>query len=797
MCVYLLFASPTEIGVVLSVLLMGVTSLGTNLLLRWRKKRPVSVSEPTGGNGKIPARQLVSAAIDDAHPVEEFRLLQRITLAVSEVDDIEAALHAVLRHVCETTGWVLGQAWLPDLHGASLQCSAAWHIPDEALQQFRANCLGFDPPHSNGLLRRTLSSRRAVWIPDVSADPNFRRVGPALKANLKAALGIPVLADAEVVAVLEFFMREEREEDAHLSALVASAAAQLGPLIQRKRAEKRLRENEERYRCLVTATSQMIWTTDPAGSVIEPIPSWQAYTGQTDAEVLGAGWTDALHPHDLDRLQRTWNEALLEKSVYEAEFRVRRHDGVYRHLGVRAVPVLGADGNVREWVGACTDITERRQAQERLSYLAHHDDLTALPNRILFSDRLRQAMLDADRRERLVGVMFLDLDRFKNINDSLGHEVGDRLLQGVAARIAGLLRKGDTVARLSGDEFTLVLSDMKHVDDISHIAQKILESFTEPFLISDRDLHITASVGITVYPFDDQDVQTLLRNADIAMYRAKEGGRNNYLFYTADMVDKAIAGLSLEHALHRALERGELALHYQPVVDMLTGRIVGAEALLRWQHPERGMVPPSEFIPIAEESGLIVPIGEWVVHEACRQAKAWQKDGRLLAHLSVNLSARQFGQKNLAETIVTALREAGLPRHYLELEITETVLMQNSQVTLNNLHDLSAAGMRFAIDDFGTRYSTFEYLKRFRVDTLKIDRSFVSHIPADAVDSAIAAAILTMAKGLGVKVVAEGVETHAQLEFLRERGCDLYQGYLYSPPVTGRTFEELLRKNNK
>jgi diguanylate cyclase (GGDEF)-like protein len=447
-------------------------------------------------------------------------------------------------------------------------------------------------------------------------------------------------------------------------------------------------------------------------------------------------------------------------------------------------------GNVGTQLGRAI---ERKRSEERMAHLIHHDTLTELPNRVLFLDRLQQAIMNAHRRERLVGVAFLDLDEFKNINDSLGHGAGDLLLKLVAARLRSAVREGDTVARLGGDEFTLIFVDMGHVDDIARTAQKILDLFVQPFQVLGRELFITASLGITICPLDDNNVSELLRNADIAMYRAKSQGKNTFQFYAHDMTTKIHERLSLENQLRRALERNEFMLHYQPIVSGIDGSVRGVEALLRWNNGQNS-ISPVQFIPIAEETGLIVPIGEWVLNKACAQLARWQADGWPHLRMSVNLSVRQFRHQDMVTIVAKALTAAGLNPEYLELEITESILLEEQSV-INTLHELDTMGVEISIDDFGTGYSSLSYLKRLPIDTLKIDRSFVKNIPEDADDAAIAKAILAMASSLGIDVVAEGVETSEQLAFLRQNGCDAMQGNYFSKPLPADEIVVLLRRN--
>ncbi|MBI5612436.1 MAG: EAL domain-containing protein [Gammaproteobacteria bacterium] len=443
------------------------------------------------------------------------------------------------------------------------------------------------------------------------------------------------------------------------------------------------------------------------------------------------------------------------------------------------------------------EIGERKSAEQRLGHLAHHDILTGLPNRILFNDRLSQALIEATRHEHLAAVLFLDLDRFKTINDTLGHEAGNQLLKAVAGRLSDCLRAGDTVARLGGDEFALVLPDITHVDHVSRIAEKIQGSFGRPFHIGGRDLFVTASMGITLYPFDDNNVDGLLKNADIAMYRAKEQGRNNYQYYTAEMNAKALEHLTMENQLRHALERNELLLHYQPQVDLMSGEICGVEAMLRWQHPEHGLVRPDQFIPLAEETGLIVPIGEWVLGAACAQNRAWRAAGLKPVTIAVNLSPRQFIQQDFSGTVRRLLADSGLESGCLELELTENIMMQHAQTTTAALRELSALGVRFAIDDFGTGYSSLNYLKRLPIHSIKIGPSFMRDVATSAADAALVAAIIALAHSINVKVVAEGVETQEQLVFLRAHRCDAMQGFYFSQAVPAAEFARLLREGRR
>ncbi|MGB8954539.1 MAG: EAL domain-containing protein, partial [Tumebacillaceae bacterium] len=433
-----------------------------------------------------------------------------------------------------------------------------------------------------------------------------------------------------------------------------------------------------------------------------------------------------------------------------------------------------------------------KQKEERITRLASYDDLTSLPNRKLYKDRLDQALEGAARSHHMSAVMFLDLDRFKNVNDSLGHAIGDQLLSSVAQRLQSCLEEDHFLARMGGDEFALLVPTVLHVEDVVTVARNILNVFESPIEYKGQAFHLTTSIGISIYAQDGSDAETLLKNADAAMYSAKQQGGNNFQFYTPSMNAMILERINMESRLRDAMANHELLVYYQPLLDIETGQIVGMEALTRWDSPEYGMVSPATFIPIAENSGLIVPIGEWILRTACRQNQVWQEAGYPPMRVSVNLSTRQFELPDLVETVAAILEETGLSPEYLKLEITESLAMQNPDSAIQQLHALKQLGIEIAIDDFGTGYSSLNYLKKFPIDTLKIDRSFVGDIPGDSDDAAIVTAIIAMAHNLKINVIAEGVETEEQLVFLREQRCDEMQGYLFSRPVPAEEFEALL-----
>jgi len=532
--------------------------------------------------------------------------------------------------------------------------------------------------------------------------------------------------------------------------------------------------------------------TDAENRIVTVNEAFTRITGYTQEDVIGQ--TPAVFAsgrHDRDFYRHMWR-LLEENGSWSGEIWNRRKDGSVYPEWLNISTVRDEAGKLTHHIAAFSDITERKQAEARVRHLAEYDALTNLPNRVLMQDRTSQAIAAAKRSGGHLAVLFIDLDRFKNINDSLGHSVGDEVLCRVSERLTLVVRATDTVSRLGGDEFVILLPDLETPAQAATVAEKLLATLAQPIFAGGHELAVTPSIGIALFPEDGEDGATLLQNADAAMYCAKEQGRNNFQYFTREMNARVSQRLQIENDLRQAMQRQELLLHYQPQYNLANGSLVGCEALLRWQHPERGMVGPDRFIPVAEETGLILPIGHWVLREACRQAKAWQEQGLPLIPVAVNISAVQFRQANLVELVESALAESGLAPRWLELELTESMLMEDGERHSATLSRLKTMGVGLALDDFGTGYSSLAYLKRFSLDKLKIDRSFIRDLPEDAEDAAITTAIIDIARHLGLATVAEGVETEAQRSFLNTRGCSQMQGFLMARPMAAAQLGELL-----
>ncbi|MDO9598668.1 MAG: EAL domain-containing protein [Azoarcus sp.] len=667
-----------------------------------------------------------------------------------------------------------------------------------------------DEPFGGGPTGTAIHNDSPFWCQDFANDPAtapWHELGK--RFDLGALAALPLHREGSVIGTLTLYSSEINAFDTAAKDLLVEMAMDIDFALdrfrqdaERARMAEALVEREEKYRELTETINDVIWTLDPETlRFLYVSPSVFRLRGYTADEIMAQPMDAALTPESAMRVHQILTTHL-------AEFRAHKRSS--RDFTIEEVEQPCKDGStvwtevvtnmVRnrktgkvEVRGVTRDISERKRAEAQIQYLAHFDQLTGLPNRTLLKDRFDNALSLARRHGEPLAVMFLDLDHFKDINDTLGHEVGDQLLVEVGRRIEAALRVGDTVCRLGGDEFIFVLPET-NADGASHVASKLLDTVSRPYLVGQHELNTTPSIGIAMFPEDGSDMDTLSRNADAAMYKVKREGRNAHCFYTREMQAYSVRALMVANALRHALDRGQLALHYQPQISLHDGRVIGAEALLRWQHPELGAISPGEFIPIAESNGLIIQIGEWVLRQAVAQAQRWTESGLPALVMAVNLSAVQFRHPNLPELVTRIVDEIGLPAERLELELTEAVAMNDPQLAITVMDKLFERGVHMSIDDFGTGYSSLSYLKRFKVNKLKIDQSFVRDITVDADDKAIVIAIINLARSLGMRTIAEGVETAGQLDFLRQQGCDEVQGYHFSRPLPAEAFETRVRE---
>jgi len=612
---------------------------------------------------------------------------------------------------------------------------------------------------------------RVCWelFPEGTRSQGYRRLHEAM-------------AEGRAVEYLEFSLRYGIWYEVKAYPSRDGLSIYFRDVTERVAAEQRLRLHE---RAIEASVNAIVITTGRRQqyTIAHVNPAFERITGYSAAEALGQNCR-FLQGEDTSQPEIAALRALLrEKKEGRVTLRNYRKDGTLFYNELHVAPVRSSKGHVTHYVGVLNDITETRRYQEELEHHVNHDALTGLANRHLLQDRLQQALFRAGRRDLRCAVMFLDLDHFKLVNDGLGHHVGDSLLKRVGAELGTILRPEDTVARFGGDEFVLIATEVQSLADVTEIAERIIARMSSPMMIEGEEIAVSASLGIALYPLDGDSVEELLKNADAAMYHAKESGRNAFSYYRKEMNVAISAQFSLKSKLAKAVEQGELVLHYQPQAGARSVELVGMEALLRWEHPELGRVAPDQFIPLAEDTGLIVPIGEWVLITACKFAADLRRQGIDFGRVAVNLSARQFYQANLPKLIERILQASGLPAHCLELEITESMMMGNTDKVIRILSEFKEMNVQLAVDDFGTGYSSLGYLRRFPIDRLKIDRSFIDDVPTSQHDATIAKAIISLAHNLGLQVIAEGVENRAQLAFLAENGCDEIQGYLLSKPL--------------
>ncbi len=744
------------------------------------------------------AAERARAQREASHTNRLYNVLSQTNALMMRVSESERLLEGICRIAVETGGFSLARIALID-EGSEPGRGWHWHtrhgsvsdLPacDDQIAAFIAQgykATAVTCGMGNSCTANTDTEKRTK---EQGTAPNCEQglCAQAAAAGFLSHATLQLRMRGRCVGVFSLHAREADAFDAAQLALLEEMTGDVAFALEAIEREESRRRTETRLRKLSRAVEQSasaILITDSKG-IIEYVNPWfTRITGYQPEEVVGK--TPALlrspdtHPETYRRL---W-EALLSGKEWTGELHNTKKNGERYWCLETISPLKDENGEITHFVAVTEDISERKENEQTIRHLAFHDPLTALPNRRLFNDRLHQAVVMRHRKDRGFALALIDIDRFKTVNDTFGHEAGDALLKAIAERLSPHVLSGDTLARMGGDEFGLLAMDIRTPDEAARLAERLRGALDVPFQLYGQELYVTVSIGLTLFPHDGSDADILVRNADTALFRAKDQGRNTYQFFTADMNEAMLERLRLENAMRHAISRSEFLLHFQPQVDIATGAIAGAEALIRWRHPELGMVSPATFIPLAEETGLIVDIGEWVLRTACAQAKEWERAGKPL-RVAVNVSARQFRQGDLADIVRATLTEFGLDPQWLEIELTEGILMGDTDETRATLESLHAMGVQISIDDFGTGYSSLSYLKRLPIQILKIDQSFVRDIHHDADDRAIVAAVIALAHSMKLRVIAEGVETLEQLAFLRERDCDLMQGYLFSRPITG------------
>ncbi len=728
-------------------------------------------------------------------------LLLEIIASVNKMLMSDLSDQALMEHICQemTRNNLFSMVWigLVDKDGTNVREAAQAGFGQGYLAEANIRC--DDSPAGQGPTGTAIREGKTQINNDTETNPRFAPWREQARARgYRSSAAAPLRMGDKVIGALSVYAPEPNAFGKEKLMLLEKLATDLGATLGHRQMLASLRESEARYRAMAEQSADWVWAIDAQGRHTYSNQRGAAILGYEVDDLLAKNLAELVHPDDLALFRETFEQAMANRRGWQnLVLRWRHKDGNYRIVESNASPLFGDAGELTGFQGVDRDITERKQAEERIEFLAHHDSLTGLPNRILLRDRFEQAMAHAGRTQSHAALLFIDLDNFKAVNDTLGHAAGDLILLEAVRRLSRSTRESDTISRHGGDEFIVLLNAVPDLETVERIAGEILYELAQPMSVGNHVLNSSCSIGIVIHPEDGADYDKLLQKADIAMYNAKEAGRNTYRFFDEQMNMQAHEHLLLQNRLYQSLVREEFQLHFQPQLDIGSGKVIGVETLLRWHDEELGDVGPGRFIPVAEDSGLIVPIGAWALVEACLQAQAWRASGMPDMTLSVNLSALQFRRTNLTETVAGALKRSGLPPHLLELELTESVLLHDVERNLDTVRRLKALGVRLTIDDFGTGYSSLSYLRRFAVDRLKIDQSFVRDITTDPDDAAIVRAIIQLAHSLRLDVVAEGVETPEQEVFLRAEGCMVAQGYLYSRPLPASELEAFLRERNR
>lgn len=758
----------------------------------------IHLSPMTNSKGEIDGHVLMMLDVAAGTGKEEklrrlnaiFRALVSCNSQLNAAESWQQAMPEVLAHIGTTAGLARVHVFRKLLEGdqtSRLTRVLQWDAPD-------APKIGDDVYEELPISTRWLQSlrhREAVLGTGTHFPPSEQAI--LHRRHTQAIALVPVFSGQAWWGVISF---ERCHENDNISPEKIGALATLGESLGAAIRRQDYREHLQQARIALNCTAEGIMSCDAQNRITSVNKSFTAITGYTEEEVIGR--TPAIlrsDRHKPDFFAAMWHD-IAHQGGWHGEVWNRRKNGEIYPQRLTIATIRNDGGEISHYVAVFADVSELKQSQQRLHDLVNHDPLTGLPNRRLLNELLEHAVKHAEREHSKIALLFVDLDRFKTINDTLGHHAGDMLLASATHRLISSVRECDTVSRLGGDEFVIMMNGLRENDDAAIVAKKIIAALQESFIIDGKELFIGASVGISIYPQDGLTSHDLIKAADIAMYQVKHEGRNNFSFYTSRLGETAHERLNMDTMLRHALERSQLVVHYQPQISLQTGSIIGAEALLRWNHPELGMIPPGKFIPLAEETGLIIPIGEWVLRQAATDLLRLHKAGYQLQRISVNVSATQLHRSNFADTVYGVLVETGCEPEQLELEITESAIMNNVEYVIEVCRRLKDMGVKLALDDFGTGYSSLSYLKRFPLDKLKIDQSFVRELPYDPDDMAISSAIIGLGRNLGLTVIAEGVEKTEQETFLQEKGCQEAQGYLYSRPISFAALLELLTTRN-
>ncbi|MDT7042372.1 EAL domain-containing protein [Candidatus Nitronereus thalassa] len=728
-----------------------------------------------------------------------------ITRILAECPNADEALPRIVESICHILNWDLGIIWKASQDKSFLTFLDARSPSSPQFVSFIDHCQHTSIPLGMGLAGQVWASGNPEWVEELHAAKGFLEWESFDHSELTSAFGFPIMAGKSIVAIMEFFSRTPQKIDEDLLALFQAVGSQVGHLLDRKQAVDALRESQNQLIQAQKIAQLGYWQWDLSSSTFHISEETRRLLGETFTSFTGTHeeFVQAIHPNDREDRNQTIQQALNARTSYSLEYRLVGEEGQERIISELGELILDDLGRPIQITGVIQDITERKYKEYQIHTLAHYDTLTNLPNRLMFHTLLEQSLATSQRQNQPLAILLLNIDRFTRINETLGYRTGDLLLQEIGKRLLRSIRRTDavarhnetdsstTISRFGGDEFTILLTSFKSVENAAKVARRVIARLAQPFHIGSQEIFITTSIGISLYPNDGNNEETLLQNAQVALQHAKDNGRNISHYFSPNMNASSSAKLTMESNLHKAIERSEFLLYYQPQIDIQERQIVGVEALIRWQHPELGIVSPGDFIPLAEESGLIKSIGEWALHTACQQHQRWQEQGLPPIRIGVNLSSLQFRDQDWVMTIDKVLKEGLLDPRYLELELTEGIVMRDVEETMNTLHYLKKLGIKLAIDDFGTGYSSLSYLKRLPLDTIKIDQAFIKDLTTNEQDASITKAIIALGHSLDLRVIAEGVETEGQFRHLEEQGCDEIQGYFFSPAVPANAIVQL------